>query len=161
MAQQTLVTPRNFDTGPGPGQRWWTDGWDGYPQARQRLINSLRAHQPRNPVFIGGDIHQNWVCDVTSEPGRPGAPVIASEFCGTSISARSGMAADRVAAMAARADHVHLADGQRRGYSAVEITPSRWTTTLRTVDDPARPDSGCSTLARFVVEDGRPGVLTG
>ena len=43
----------------------------------------------------------------------------------------------------------------------VTLTPARWTTALRIVDDPSRRDSGISTLARFVVEDRRPGVQRG
>jgi alkaline phosphatase D len=46
-----------------------------------------------------------------------------------------------------------------RGYGLADITPQRWTTTLRVVDDPLRADSGASTLARFVVEDGQAGPV--
>ena len=53
--------------------------------------------------------------------------------------------------------HVLLARCDQRGYGLADITPARWTTTLRVVDDPLRADSGASTLARFVVEDGRAG----
>jgi alkaline phosphatase D len=38
----------------------------------------------------------------------------------------------------------------------VELTPRTLTTTLRVVDDVTRADSGVQTLARFVVQAGRP-----
>ncbi|HEX7249033.1 MAG TPA: alkaline phosphatase D family protein, partial [Burkholderiales bacterium] len=40
IAQQTTMA--QFDQQPGPGRRAWTDGWDGYPAARRRLLDSIR-----------------------------------------------------------------------------------------------------------------------
>ncbi|TXD71741.1 hypothetical protein FUT87_24655, partial [Mitsuaria sp. TWR114] len=38
LAQQTLMARFNRqDPAQGPG-RYWTDGWDGYPFARERLL---------------------------------------------------------------------------------------------------------------------------
>lgn len=152
IAQQTLFSPRRTPSG-----RQGTDSWDGYPAARERLLASIAGHAPRNTVFLGGDIHQNYVCEVRA-PTQDGA-VLASEFCGTSISSRAGTTQDRVDAIARLNPHVLLARSDLRGWGLAEVTPQRWTTVLRTVDDPLRPDSGCSTLARFVVEDGRPGPV--
>ena len=36
---------------------FWQDGWDGYPLARQRLLEQLVAAQVRNPVVLTGDWH--------------------------------------------------------------------------------------------------------
>ena len=36
IAQTTAMA--QFDQKPGPGRRAWTDGWDGYPAARERLL---------------------------------------------------------------------------------------------------------------------------
>lgn len=155
LAQQTLFAPRDLD--PGPGESWWTDGWDGYPAARGRLLADIAARSPRNTVFIGGDVHQNWVTRLHARPERPDSPVVASEFCGTSISSRSGMPQTRADALVRANPHVLLADSERRGYQFVDLTPARWTTTLRVLDDATRIDSGAATLARFIVESGRPG----
>lgn len=150
IAQQTLFSPRRTPSG-----RQGTDSWDGYPAARERLLASIADRSPRNTVLLGGDIHQNYVCEVRA-PGPDGA-ILASEFCGTSISSRAGTTQERVDALARLNPHVLLARSDLRGWGLADVTPQRWTTVLRTVDDPLRPDSGCSTLARFVVEDGRPG----
>ncbi|ABM32002.1 alkaline phosphatase D family protein [Paracidovorax citrulli] len=152
IAQQTLFSPRR-----APSGRQGTDSWDGYPAARERLLASLAGRAPRNTVFLGGDIHQNYVCEVRGP--APDGPVLASEFCGTSISSRAGTTQDRVDAVARLNPHVLLARGDLRGWGLADVTPQRWTTVLRTVDDPLRPDSACSTLARFVVEDRRPGPV--
>lgn len=154
LAQTTLFSPRAYPSGLHA-----TDTWDGYPAARQRLLQAMARQAPRNTVVLGGDIHQNYVCRVQAEPERTHAPVLASEFCGTSISSRSGTTQDKVDAIARHNPHVLLARCNERGYGLADITPTRWTTTLRAVQDPLRADSGAYTLARFVVEDGRPGPV--
>lgn len=154
VAQQTLFSPRHYPSGTVS-----TDSWDGYPASRARLLQSVARHVPRNTVLLGGDIHQNYVCEVRADAQRPDSPVLASEFCGTSISSRSGTTQDKVDAVARHNPHVLLARCDQRGYGLADITPQRWTTTLRVLDDPMRADSGARTLARFVVQDGRPGPV--
>src|SRR5262249_30872408 len=58
LAQQTLMA--QCDRKPGPGQRFWTDGWDGYPVARRRLLESIARSKAANPVVVGGDVHSFW-----------------------------------------------------------------------------------------------------
>ena len=157
LAQQTLFSQRNFRQ--SPNALYSTDGWDGYPAARERVLASLQKHRPRNTVFIGGDIHQNYVCRVLADFNRPDSATIASEFCGTSISSRSNTTQDKVDGVARRNPHVLLANCEHRGYAVAEVTPTRWTTHLRVLIDPLRADSGVRTLARFVVEDGKPGPV--
>ncbi|HYN11876.1 MAG TPA: alkaline phosphatase, partial [Burkholderiales bacterium] len=53
--------------------------------------------------------------------------------------------------------HILLADSRYRGYTRVEITPQLWRADLRAMESVQRPDAACTTLASFVVEDGRPG----
>ncbi|MDP3228568.1 MAG: alkaline phosphatase D family protein [Acidovorax sp.] len=154
LAQQTLFSPRHYPSGVTS-----TDSWEGYPAARARLLHAVAQHAPRNTVLLGGDIHQNYVCRVHADVERPESPVMASEFCGTSISSRSGTTQDKVDAIARHNPHVLLARCDQRGYGLADITPTRWTTTLRVLDDPLRADSAASTLASFVVEDGRPGPV--
>lgn len=154
VAQQTLFSPRHYPSGVVS-----TDSWDGYPGARARLLQAITQHAPRNTVLLGGDIHQNYVCRVLADAAQPESAVVASEFCGTSISSRSGTTQDKVDAVVRHSPHVLLARCEQRGYGLADITPARWTTTLRVLDDPLREDSGSSTLARFVVEDRRPGPV--
>lgn len=154
LAQQTLFSPRRYPSG-----QVAADGWDGYPAARERLLQSVQRHSPRNTVLLGGDIHQNYVCNVHA-PGAGGdRPVLASEFCGTSISSRAGTTQDKVDAIARHNPHVLLARCEERGYGLADITPEQWTTTLRAVDNPLDPHSSAHTLARFVVQDRKPGPV--
>lgn len=158
----TVVQTTLFSARKHPNGRQSTDSWDGYPQARQRLVRQIAESQPRNSVLLGGDIHQNYVCAIAAQadqaPDRVN-PVIASEFCGTSISSHSGTTQARVDAIVAHNPQVLFARCEERGYSLVDITPQSMTTELRAVSNPLHADSSLYTLARFVVEDRRPGPV--
>ncbi len=155
LGQPTLLGQRNFRT--GSGRSLWNDGWDGYGAARSRLTDSLRQHQVANPVVLGGDVHENWVGQVKSDYADPNSTSIGVEFCGTSISSRTGGGA-RAAEILAANPHFVFVDAQRKGYGVVEFTPDRLSTTLRVVDDVMRQDTRIETLARFTVQAGRPVV---
>ncbi len=154
IAQQTLMA--RFGVGSGSARRYWTDGWDGYPMARNRLLNSIHSKKLQNPVVIGGDVHHHAVADLKLDFDDPASPVVASEFCGTSITSQSR---SQKQLDAARADnpHVKLADGRYRGYVRMDIEPGKLKADLRAMDTVAERDAACSTLAGFVVEDGHPG----
>ncbi len=154
IAQQTLMA--RFGVGSGSARRYWTDGWDGYPLARKRLLESMRSEKLRNPVVIGGDVHHHAVADLKLDFDDPGAPVLASEFCGTSITSQS-RAQKQLDAARADNPHVKLADGRYRGYVRMDVEPGKLTADLRAMESVAQRDADCGTLASFVVESGRPG----
>ena len=155
LSQQTIFSQRNYK--PLPEESYHASTWDGYPAARQRLLDAVRGAGPRNTMFLGGDIHQNYVSRVLADFSKAQSPVIGSEFCGTSIASTSSTAQTRAQEIADNNPHILLARSDRRGYAVSDVTPGRWKTTLRVLDDVARSDSGVSTLARFVVEDCVPG----
>ena len=155
LAQQTTMA--QFDQKPGPGRTAWTDGWDGYPAARKKLIDSIDDNKVANPVVIGGDVHMSYVNDIKRDFDNPASPVVASEIVGTSITsqARPQQAVDK---MLPENPHIRYANSQFRGYTRVEATQSRMTVDLRAMESVVRRDAPCSTLASFVIEDGRPGA---
>ena len=63
----------------------WSEDWNGYPAARQRLLEQIAETRLANPVVLGGDIHSFWANDLKLDFDDPAAPVIASEFVGTSV----------------------------------------------------------------------------
>ncbi len=113
-------------------------------------------------VFLGGDVHSFWAADVKADFARADSPVIASEFVGTSITAGAGGDGGyerwRRTLQQAGNEHVRFYDGRVRGYARAEITPQRWTTEFRAVDSVWTRTPVTTTLQRFVVETGRPGV---
>jgi len=158
IAQQTMMT--QVDRMPGEGQSFWTDGWDGYPKARERLLKFVAGNRVANPVVIGGDVHMFIVADLKTDFDDPKAPVVATEFVGTSITSQ-GMAQKRLESWRDDNPHIHYANSTRRGYTTLELTPKRCVARLRTVWDVTDPASSIRTLATYTVEDGRPGAQRG
>ncbi|MFZ2307395.1 MAG: alkaline phosphatase D family protein [Rhodoferax sp.] len=152
IGQQTLFGARDFK--PGAGQTLWNDGWDGYPAARQRLTETLQHTQVANPVLLGGDVHESWVGHIKADYALPDSATVGVEFCGTSITSRGGGNA-RMAERLAENPHFVFADGERRGYGVLDVTPKTLTTTLRVVDDVTQRDTRIETLAQFAVEAGK------
>ena len=156
LAQQTLMA--QLDRHPGAGQAFWTDGWDGYPAARARLLSFLARQSPANPLVIGGDVHSNWVCDLKPDFDDPQSPVIATEFCGTSITSQ-GAPQERIDTYRADNPHIKFANSEKRGYVSFDLTPERCYAHLRVLDSVKKRSSVLATLASFAVESGRPGAL--
>ncbi len=154
LAQTTRMA--QFDQRPGPGRRAWTDGWDGYPAARGRLLNHLLEKKVQNPIVIGGDVHTFHVCELKADFDDPKSPVLASEFVGTSITSQA-WPQERVNRLLPDNPHILLADGRYRGYTRMDVSPKLLMASLRAVESVQQRESSCSTLASFVVEDGRPG----
>jgi alkaline phosphatase D len=157
LAQQTIMAQR--DLKPGPGQRFFTDAWDGYPAARRRLLDFVAQRKPANPVVIGGDVHAFYVSDLKPDFEDERSPVVATELVGTSLSSQAGIANDRLQQILPDNPHIKLAHSAARGYVRVEVTPARLRAELRALRSVSDPATDADTLATFVVEDGRPGAL--
>lgn len=154
LAQQTPMA--QFDQKPGPGRIAWTDGWDGHPAARKRLLDVIHSRRISNPVVLGGDVHSFNVSDLKLDFDDPASPAVASEFVGTSITSQA-WAQERLNAFLPDNPHLKLVDSRYRGYVRVELTPARMRADLRAMDSVTDPQAPCSTLASFVVEDGKAG----
>ena len=156
IGQQTLMA--QLDRKLGAGQQFWTDGWDGYPAARRRLLDYLGKRKPANPVVIGGDVHMFWVTDLKPDFDDARSPVVASEIVGTSITSQNARKQEDVDALMGDNPHIRFANPTRRGYVRVEVTPQRMQADLRAMRSVTQPRAAVDTLASFVVEDGRPGA---
>jgi alkaline phosphatase D len=155
IAQQTLMAPAGR-MGP-KGLVHWTDGWDGYPAARQRLMDSIVAHKPANPVVISGDVHASYVANLRAQSSRGDSPVVAAEFCGTSITSQ-GPDAKRVQSLVDANPDVRFGEGSKRGYVLVNARRDRMVADYRVVDTVKTKDAGIATLASFTVEAGKAGL---
>jgi alkaline phosphatase D len=156
IAQQTLMAPA--DRLAGSGTAFWTDGWDGYPKARTRLVASIASHRVRNPLVLGGDVHMSVVTDLKADYANEGAPVVASELVCPSITSQ-GPSAKRVALLLQENPHIKFADAARHGYTAIELADARCTARIRSAASVTDPDASMRDLAVFVVEDGKPGAV--
>jgi alkaline phosphatase D len=157
IAQQQLMAELRQRDAAGR-EAYWTDGWDGYPAARERILRHLGERRVSNPVVIGGDIHSFWVTDLKPDFADPRAPAMATELVTTSLTAE-GVPYEQFASFLPDNPHVRFFESRRRGYVRCTVTPARWEADLRVVDDVRDPRTGASTLASFVIQSGRPGAV--
>ncbi len=152
IAQQTLMAQTLRAE-----KKFWTDGWDGYPTARRRLLENVSKRSSTNTLVVSGDVHANAVCDLKVDFDDPRSPVVATEFCGTSMTSQ-GPSAKNIAEWRANNPHIRYARGDKRGYVRVVLNERRAQVALRVIGSEKDPKSGISSLAQFVVENGRPGA---
>ncbi|HQU47807.1 MAG TPA: alkaline phosphatase D family protein [Casimicrobiaceae bacterium] len=153
VAQQTLVAPFTWSK----AGRHWTDGWSGYPAARERLMDAIVERRVQDVVALSGDVHCNYVADLRRRPDDPPEATIATEFCGTSISS-AGLPQARVDAALAFNPHIRYARSDERGYVSLAVSRARVDARLRVVSDVGDPQATIRTAAAFAVEAGRPGA---
>ncbi|HEY4170053.1 MAG TPA: alkaline phosphatase D family protein [Reyranella sp.] len=156
VAQQTLMA--ELDRGPGERHVYWADGWDGYPIARQRLLDAVAASPVKDTLVLGGDVHSFWAADLKQDFARPASATVATEFVGGSITSQ-GPAADRVHGYLAKNPHIRAASTGVFGFGLVTLDAKKADISFRTLADVRDPKSTIATHQRFVVEAGRPGVV--
>ena len=157
VAQQTLMARYSWrDPSNGDGQ-YWTDGWDGYAAARNRLLGTVADKKLKGVVVLGGDVHSNYVADLKANFDDEKSAVVATEFCGTSITSAS-LPQERIDAARQFNPHVLYGRGDQRGYMRFALDAKQLHVQLRVVDDAMNINSNISTAAQFRVEAAKPGA---
>lgn len=155
IAQGTQIAPGGVDT--PLGRRVYTDGWDGYPKARERLLRHVAEAQIRDLVCLGGDVHRHVAAQLRLRANDERSPVVAAEFVCSSITSR-GLSESATALMRASNPDLLHARSDERGYALLDITPAGVACDFRATPFPARGGARLGTQASFRVEAGRPGV---
>jgi alkaline phosphatase D len=135
------------------------DQWPGYSAEREQLLRFLGERKIANPIVLTGDIHASYVNELRVDDHDAKAPIVATEFVGTSISS-GGDGTEATAELQALQIHnpgLRFLD-RRRGYVACTVTPSEWTSDYRVVDFVTRPGGSTRSLATFRVAAGTPGL---
>jgi len=137
-----------------------TDNWNGYPHARQRVIDMIAERRLTNVVVGSGDMHQHVVGSIPRDPDDAEGPAIASEFLASSItSGGSGSPRHSFQQDALRHNpNVALLNNQR-GYQLYDISRELWSASIAVIDQIDHPGGRKTELAKFVVEHDRPGPL--
>jgi len=158
VAQQLLIAQLEHAT--IQPQWFWNDAWDGYPLARERMLNDVVATSLRNPMFLTGDWHSTFVNDLKLDFARESAPVVATEFVTPAITTGGDGTpyGPYYAPMIPYNPHIKFYEGDKRGYFKASVTPERTRLDLRFVTSVEDPNGTGYTQASWVVEDGRPGA---
>ena len=161
IGQQTLMAQSTQAKIIGPlDGRFWTDGWDGYPLARQRLLKAVRNSGAANPLVLSGDVHTFYAAELRADFDRPASsanPVVATEFCGTSVTS-SSRPQKRTLEYVGMNPHIKYGRSDKRGFMLMEVTPATTTTHFVGLDDVRDAGTGAATVAGFVVNAGRAGL---
>ncbi|MGW1814396.1 alkaline phosphatase D family protein [Streptomyces sp. NPDC002125] len=160
LGNQTLVA--QVDQNPDPAVlSSGLDMWDGYVDARKRLLNGLHQRNVRNTVVLTGDIHRSVVADLKPDFDDPASPVVATEFAGTSISSgKDGAAMDQVGVnwlSEGVNPHVKWHNAQR-GYTTLHVSHGELRAEYHVTEYVTRPGSPLSTAGTFAVSPRRPGA---
>jgi alkaline phosphatase D len=159
LAQQTLMAQTSYAPVATPEDgRFWTDGWDGYPAARRRLLDTLVRTGAANPLVLSGDVHTFYAAELRADFSRPESKqndVVATELCGTSVTSSSRPQA-RTQEYLVRNPHIKYGRSDKRGYMMVELTPSSANARFMGLADVHDARSEVASLADFTISSGFP-----
>jgi len=118
---------------------------------------ALPFRRAQNPVIVGGDVHSFYVTDIREQVGNPDSPIIASEYCGTSVTGQ-GRAQETTDRVVTETADVHYGRSDARGYLLLTAEGESVLAELKAVDTIKSPETGIRTLKRYRTVAGRPGV---
>ena len=158
LAQQTLFAKAALTSLASPtAESFSSDGWDGAPATRDRIVKRWAEAKVSNPITLGGDIHMFAAADImSSADARP----IATEFVGGSITS-FGLSDLETKIFKSRNPHLQFFEGRQRGYGLMDISGKTAKVAFRAIADAKDANSPVSDLATYVVETGRAGVVAG
>jgi len=143
-----------------PEVRRQTDDWNGYPAARQRLMQQLQQTRAANPMLLSGDFHAFMAAELHANPLDPDSAPVATEFVTTSISSEA-WPESRVRAFVANSPGLKLATGAAPGYLRLDVGSGSTRAELVAMDTVAEPRSASRVLASFGIADGNPRLQRG
>ena len=136
----------------------WING-AGNEVCRDRMMKFLLERKPTNPIVITGDIHSNWVSDLKVDWKSEKAPVVGTEFTGTSISSAGDGAEEQPNTQAWYRENPHLKMyNGRRGYVLVTLSAEQCRADYRIVPYVSRPGAPVRTHSSWIVENNQRGV---
>ena len=122
---------------PADGAAYNADQWDGYTADRREIFGHIADHGVTNTVFLTGDIHSAWACDLPRDAGSYPlvSDTVGTEFVCTSVtsnnlddltgSARRTTSLAVEAAIQTANRHVKYLNFDDHGYSVLDVTPRR------------------------------------
>ena len=156
LAQGTQISPSGVDS--PLGHRIASDGWDGYPKARERLLRAIAEPKVGNVVCLGGDVHRHVAAQLRLHGNDERSPIVASEFVCSSVTTHGLSEALTGLIMASNTDMLH-GRSDERGYVFLDISRQAALCDFRSTPFPARSEARLGSQARYAVEVGKAGVV--
>jgi len=157
MAQQVFFSQMNVGTSDAP--KFNMDSWDGYPAARQRIIDFAVKKNINNLVVLTGDVHSSWAANLLTDYNHPKSQMIGAEFAGTSITSGGDGSDWRADTEKILSENPHITFfNNYRGYVRCHVTPDQWRTDYRVIPYVTKPGADISTRASFILEKDQSGL---
>lgn len=133
-----LIDPVNDVTGllPRDGVPYNVDQWDGYTDDRREIFEHIRDHQVTDALFITGDIHSGWACELPYDASTyPLGDSAGVEFVCSSVTSNNlkditgtpprttSVAVEEAIKTTNR--HVKYLDFDSHGFSVLDVSPTR------------------------------------
>ena len=148
---------------PEDGLPYNVDQWDGYTADRREVFRFLADHGITDTVFLTGDIHSAWACDLPLDAGTyPASPSVATEFVGTSVTSNNlkditgspprttSIGVETAIKTANR--HVKYLNFDDHGYAVLDVTSARTQMDYYVVGDRADRQAGSSWTASWATD---------
>lgn len=155
VAQQIVFSKVDFS---GLLINW--DQWDGYPKARQRMLDFLAGEQLANVVILAGDLHVGGMADVNAVAGDSNTPVVAVEIVTTSItsSSETDIPPETIEQLVGTIPQIKHFNAHSRGYVSIELTREALSARFMIVDTIESETATVDVEAELTVLAGVPGV---
>ncbi len=147
---------------PEDGASYNVDQWDGYTADRREVFRHLADNGVQNTVFLTGDIHSGWACDLPLDAGTyplESGRSVATEFVCTSITSDNlddiTGSPPRTTSLAVEAGiqannrHVKYLNFDDHGFSVLDVTPARTQMDYFVISDKTDPDASASWTASW------------
>ncbi|WP_420030264.1 alkaline phosphatase D family protein [Rhodococcus maanshanensis] len=155
---------------PDAGVPYNTDQWDGYSADRRRLFDSITTAGVDNTVFLTGDIHTSWACDLPIDAANyPGGATVGTEFVVPSVTSPNidetlGVPPRTVSVAAEEGfkavnRHVRYVELDSHGYGVFEIATAGSQMDWFYVSDPIDPNATVRHAVSYRVAHGAQRTL--
>ena len=111
------------------------DQWDGYAAERRRIVKLMQENDIHNSVWLTGDIHSSWACDIPVDPGSypakgvAGVEIVTPSVTSSNIDDILKLPEDNPLSQTVEFAftnlnrHVKYLDMDSHGYAVVQVTP--------------------------------------
>jgi alkaline phosphatase D len=166
-----LLDPVNDVTGllPRDGVPYNVDQWDGYTDDRREVFQHIRDHQVTDALFITGDIHSGWACELPYDASTLADPLAIGDSAGVEFvcsSVTSNNLKDITgtpprttslaveAAILANNRHIKYLDFDSHGFSVLDLTPERAQMDWYVIGDRAVRDTDITWAVSYATRTG-------
>jgi alkaline phosphatase D len=162
-----LVDPVNDVTGllPRDGVPYNVDQWDGYTDDRREVFAHIRDHQVSDALFLTGDIHSGWACELPYDASTypvgdsAGVEFVCSSVTSNNLKDITGTPPHTTStaveqAVLANNRHIKYLNFDDHGFSVLDVTPARAQMDWYVIGDRAEPDTSITWSVSYATRTG-------